>query len=441
MSQDDTQQITIDYFPQSYQQTIHSSNKRYRVLCIGRRGGKTEMALNELIKAATTVPGLYWYVAPFYNQAKTIAWVRLKDLLAPLKDYVKFNEQELYAEFLPTNSRIALIGADNETRLLGVGIKGVVLDECALLKETVWTRIIRPMLADTRGWAMFISTPRGRNWFYDIFCRDHKDWQSWNYPTSVNEYIAKEEIDEAKKDLPKRLFSQEFEAAFLDEDTGVFKGIRQIIGGEPQDAILGRDYVTGIDLAKTYDFTVLCTIDRITREVVALERFQDVKWVQQQLQIQEHSFRYNNSFCIIDSTGVGDPIVESLSSSNISMFYEDSKPGFKITSASKAPLIQNLVIAIEQRLIRIPKEFDVLIKELQAYEYQITKNGNITYNAPEGKHDDCVIALALAVWAIRHELRSAQVVKRDHVAYTEDRQGYGERALPDYDEENIQGGY
>lgn len=423
--------IQIDYTPQRYQAEIHNDKHRFKVLDIGRRGGKTEFVLNELIKEATRDPGLYFYIAPSYRQAKSIAWTRLKALLKPAKQFWKFNEQELYAEELNTATRIELKGADNEESLLGVGLKGVVFDESAMIKETVWPRIVRPMLADSQGWAIFISTPKGKNWFWDLYrlgCDpNNPDWKSWKYPTSINAYIKPEEIEEMRKDMPERLFTQEVMAEFLDDSTGVFRGVRACLCGILENPKAGRFYVMGVDLAKTEDYTVLTVIDSVTREIVAFERFQNVSWNEQKLKIQDLAHRYNNAMCIIDSTGIGDPFTEDLESANISLWYnEQGKAGYKFTNTSKNQLIDHLAISIEQRRITIPRDLSVLIEELQIFEYSLTTSGNITYQAPDGKHDDCVISLALAVWGIRSQLREAQVVNdwRKDIDMV-DRQGAG----------------
>lgn len=401
------------------------------MLDVGRRGGKTEFVLNEIIKEATRAPGLYFYIAPSYRQAKSIAWTRLKMLLKPAKAYWKFNEQELYAEELNTGTRIELKGADNEESLLGVGLKGVVFDESAMIKATVWPRIVRPMLADSQGWAIFISTPKGKNWFYDLYqlgCDpNNPDWKSWKYPTSINKYIHLSEIEEMKKDMPERLFSQEVMAEFLDDSTGVFRGLRSCLCGELQGVKQGRFYIMGVDLAKSEDYTVLTVMDSVERSVVAFERFQDVAWNEQKLRIQDLAKRYNNAMCIIDSTGIGDPFTEDLEKSNISLWYNDQgKAGYKFNNTSKNQLIDHLSIAIEQRRITIPKDLEVLIDELQRFEYQLTTSGNITYQAPEGRHDDCVISLALAVWGIRSQLKEVQVLSDRKNEYEQiDKQGAG----------------
>ena len=433
--------ITIDYCPQEYQAEIHNDTHRFKVLDIGRRGGKTEFVLNELIKEAVKDPGLYWYIGPSYRQAKSIAWVRLKLLLKPAREHWKFNEQELYAENLDTGARIELKGADNEESLLGVGLKGVVFDESAMVKANVWPRIVRPMLADSQGWAIFISTPKGKNWFHDVYMKglnpDEVQWKSWHYPTAVNKYIAPEEIEEMKKEMPERLFRQEVMAEFLDDSSGVFRGLRSCITGDLKPAVKGRFYVAGIDLAKTEDFTVITVVDSITREVVCQERFNDITWRQQKLRIQKVAKDYNNALCIIDSTGIGDPIVEDLQNSGLSIHYENGKPGYRFDNTSKNRLIDQLAIAIEQRLITIPPELEVCINELEIFEYVLSERGIIKYSAPEGKHDDCVISLALAVWGIRSQLHEAQIVQEDETLLSaQDKQGMGD--LVSHEEEEVE---
>lgn len=431
--------VRIPYSPQDYQKAIHESKKRFKVVKIGRRGGKTELLINEQIKQSVTRPSLlwpHWIVAPTYKQVKSICWERLKWLLKADEDW-KFNEQELSAVHPLIKTKIELKGADREDTLRGSGLSSIGLDESASMKSNVWPEIIRPMLADSRGPALFIGTPKGKNWFHDIYFKDDLDWQSWGYPTSVNKYIASEEIAQAKKDMSERLFRQEFLAEFLDDETGVFKRIRQCITDSLQPPVQGRYYVLGIDLAKTQDFTVLSVFDSVTRHLVAFERFQDVSWVEQKLRIQEIAHKYNNALCVVDATGVGDPIVEDLQQSGLSLYYEGDRPGFKFTNESKSRLIENLAIAIEQRLVTFPN-IEVLVNELQQFEYQISNGGVIRYGAPDDKHDDCVISLALAVWGMRTQLREAQVYQRQEEEIV-DRVG---RGTPVYEfEESRNSGY
>lgn len=386
---------------------------------MGRRAGKTEMAINEIIKKSIESPGIYWYVAPSYKQVKLIVWERIKRILRVDESW-KSNEVELSLTH-PCGTKIELKGADKPDSLKGVGLKGVVLDECATMKASVWPEVIRPMLIDTNGWAFFIGTPKGRNWFFDIYKNQDKDqeWQSWNYPTIINKYISYEEIELSRKQMPEKSFHQEIMANFLEENAGVFRKVRLCTVGELQDPIRGEFYVMGVDLAKSEDFTVIIVMSSKTREVVFFERFQDVSWPEQKIRIQQIASKYNNALVYLDSTGVGDAIYDDLLQANISI------EGYKFTNESKKNLIEKLQVAIEQRLITFPN-IPELIDELLSFEYDFTAEGRIRYSAPDQKHDDCVIALALANWGIRHELYAARVIQ-EIVEKEEplDRQGQG----------------
>lgn len=413
-----TKSVQLSYAPQPYQYEIHTDQSRFKVIVRGRRGGKTEEEIQGAVMDAVKDPGRHWIVGPNYRQIKSIVWTRLKAVLAVDKDWI-FNEQELYAHnpnILDENrtpTRIELKGADKEDSLVGVALKSLRVDEAALIKNNVWSMVLRPMLADYSAPAYFYSTPRGKNWFYDLYMRGVNGdlgWKSWRQPTSINTYIKASEIEEMKKDMTEIMYTQEVMAEFLSDETGVFKKIRQCIVGAFKAVVLGRFYVMGVDLAKTVDFTVLTVMDSVTREVVALERFQDLSWSVQKLRIQELAARYNNALCVVDSTGVGDPIVEDLSRAGLSLWYQGDKPGFKFSNSTKNQLVNNLAISIEQRRITFPYE-PVLLDELQSFEYSITDGGSLKYGAPDGKHDDCVISLGLACWALKSQMTEAALLQ------------------------------
>lgn len=426
--------VSINYEPQEYQREIHEDPTRFKVVVRGRRGGKTEEEIQGAVMDAVCKPGRHWLVGPSYRQIKSIVWTRLKAVLDVDRDWI-FNEQELYAhnpnilDDKGTPTRIELKGADKEDTLVGVALKTLRMDEAALIKKNVWSQVLRPMLNDYQAPAYFYSTPRGKNWFYDLYMRGVKGdngWKSWRQPTSINKYIKAEEIEESKRDMSSLMFSQEYLADFLSDETGVFKKIRQCTVGVYKEPVDGRFYVMGIDLAKTVDFTVLTVMDSVTREVVAWERFHDLSWGIQKFKIQQLAIKYNNALCVIDSTGIGDPIVDDLQMSGLSIWYEAERPGFKFTNDSKNRLVNNLAICLEQRRITFPNE-PILIDELNSYEYTITDGGKITYSAPDGKHDDTVISLALACWGLRSQMMEAQVFINREAMGDGDRQGRGER--------------
>ncbi len=200
---------------------ILQDKSRFKVLVAGRRFGKTILAMMSLLLKAIENPNhMYWYVAPTYRQAKMIAWRLLKNIL-PEGEPVKINEQELSVEFLRHKSIIELKGADNEDSLRGMGVHGLVVDEFASIYNNwaVWNEVLRPMLTDTKGWALFIGTPKGKDALWELFMKGQKNkdgFKSWRFATRDNPFIDNAEVDEAKAQLPARYFRQEYEASFED---------------------------------------------------------------------------------------------------------------------------------------------------------------------------------------------------------------------------------
>ena len=197
------------------QANVFRSPARFRLLNAGRRFGKTHLAVLELINAAVNKPeSVNWYVAPTYRQAEQIAWAKFKALLPP--EYISKKDEGDLSIILPNKSTIALRGADNPDSLRGPGLDCVVFDEAAYQKQEAWTEVIRPSLSDKLGWALFISTPSGYNWFYDLFsaAQGRADWKTWQYTTLEGGHVPPEEIEAARHDMDERTFRQEYEASF-----------------------------------------------------------------------------------------------------------------------------------------------------------------------------------------------------------------------------------
>jgi hypothetical protein len=159
------------------QRSVWDSDNRFKLLCSGRRFGKTYLCITRLICWALEKPGsLNWYVTANYRMAKQIAWRQLK-AMAPPDLVVKRNESDLSIEFV-NGSIVALRGADNEDSLRGVSLASLVIDEAAYVKQTAWEMVLRPALSDQGGPAWFITTPAGLNWFHDLWeqAQDQPDW-------------------------------------------------------------------------------------------------------------------------------------------------------------------------------------------------------------------------------------------------------------------------
>lgn len=199
------------------QQHISEGDSRFRVVCAGRRFGKTYLSINELAKFSRHPNKKCLYVAPTYRQAKTVIWEELKSMLYGVKWIKKVNESDLTI-YLVNNSTISIRSSDNRDALRGAKYDFIVLDECADMDPDTWYTVLRPTLSDTKGDALFIGTPKGRNWFYDLWVQGGatNEWHSWQYTTLQGGNVDEDEILSAKRDLDERQFQQEYEATFVD---------------------------------------------------------------------------------------------------------------------------------------------------------------------------------------------------------------------------------
>jgi hypothetical protein len=198
------------------QQQIATDTRRFRCVCAGRRFGKTHLAIRTLAEWARIPDREVWYLAPTYRQAKMIAWKKLKKKLNQLRWIEKINESELTI-ILKNGSTISLKGADAYDSLRGAGLDGLILDEAAVIDPAAWFEVLRPMLSDKQGKALFITTPAGMNWFYELYqncLEDPQNWSSYQFTTIDGGNVPAEEIEQARKDLDERTFRQEYLATF-----------------------------------------------------------------------------------------------------------------------------------------------------------------------------------------------------------------------------------
>jgi phage terminase large subunit len=196
---------------------FHRRQARFAAVVAHRRAGKTVASINDLIDAAlrSDKPNpRFAYMAPYFAQAKDVAWSYLKQYTAPIPG-VGVNETELRID-LPNGARIRLYGADNYDRLRGIYLDGVVLDEFADMDPRAWSEVIRPALADRKGWATFIGTPKGRNAFYDVFDRAEKsdDWFTLRLKASQTGIVAQEELDALRAEMSPDEYAREMETSF-----------------------------------------------------------------------------------------------------------------------------------------------------------------------------------------------------------------------------------
>ena len=231
-----------------WQQEVFKDTTRFKVVAAGRRCGKSRLSAVSLLIEGLNCPegSAVMYIAPTLGQARTIIWDLLHELGRPVIKSSHINNLEI---LLVNGRKILVRGADNPDSLRGVSLTYVVLDECAFIKEDVWQKIIRASLSDKKGRALFISTPSGRNWFYDVFKLGQEgsdeEWRSWHFTTKDNETIDPKEIEAAERTLSSFAFKQEYLSSFDNAGQEVFK--EDWIKYAPEPAY--GSYVIAIDLA------------------------------------------------------------------------------------------------------------------------------------------------------------------------------------------------
>jgi hypothetical protein len=389
---------STDYQPHKAQVVIHNSNARFRIVVAGRRFGKSMLASRECMARMIIPNQLVWIVAPTYELTRKVFrevyWGFHKHIPHWIK---KSSDSELKIE-LVNGSLVQCKSADNPVSLIGEGVNLLIMDEASRISENVWTEALRPTLTDTEGDALLISTPKGINWFHTMYIRGQSkeefDYDSWLVPSSANPYLNPVEIAEAKRTLPEMVFKQEYLAEFQTGAGAVFRNIKNCIKGKLEHPHPAAKYIIGVDLGRLVDFTVIVVLkhEEGHYHLCFMDRFNKINWGLQKTRIKSIVKRYNDSVCVIDSTGVGDAVFDDISRDNINAV------GFKIKSnLVKNMLIEKLAIAIENEEISFPN-IPELINELEVFSYTYSnRTGTTRYNAPSGLHDDCVIALALAL--------------------------------------------
>lgn len=366
---------------------------RFNVVDCGRRWGKTQLGIIRLSAPALEGKPAAWF-APEYKYLDD-AW---RDFNRCLKPAIRSSNATSRRIELVTGGSIEFWTLDDPDAGRSRKYAAAAIDEAAKVArlEQAWNESIRPTLIDFKGWADFYSTPKGHNFFWKAWVWGQEerdgDWRSWKFATSSNPHIDPAEIEAARNQLPERVFQQELLAEFLEDAGGVFRLVGAAIdrgrsGPDPPRPGV-RAYSTGIDLARSEDFTVLSTLDPEGKQV-HFERFTQVGWERQIETITAVMARYPGT-AVVDATGLGNPIFEALRARRLNVLP------FTFTNASKLELIDGLALALERghlRLMDVPAQE----AELLAFEYQMTAGSRtIRMGAPEGLHDDTVIALALA---------------------------------------------
>lgn len=411
----------VGYTPHVGQLPVHMSQACFKILCCGRRFGKSKCAGFEATVCAV-LGGWVMVVAPTYDLAGIVfreveQFIFGSDLACLVTSHKMSQGKGLIT--LSTGGRIFVRSSSNAASLLGEGLDLVIFDEAAEEPDPeVWTDHLRPALLDHAGSALFISTPEGDDWFKEIFDKGQeriREYESWQMPSKTNPHVPASRLALDMADLPESTIRQEYFAEFLDSVGSVFRGYRKLatsLMDDPRSS--GHSFAIGVDIAQYEDWTVIIVIDATDGRVVYADRFNQIDYTLQVPRILDVSMRYQAPI-MIDATS-NEAVWQMLRD----QAWWTSVHPFKFTNLSKNQVVNQLAMAIEHQEIELlapltdpPEPGDIartILSELGSYRYERTAAGTLRMNAPPGKHDDCVIALCLAYEMARRAVGGAPVV-------------------------------
>jgi hypothetical protein len=334
-------------------------------------------------------------VGGFFPTYKMLAetWRQFVDVFAPIRK--SKNETEHRMELI-TGGVLEMWSMDAADTARGRMYKRVFIDEAAMIPNLMesWNAVIRPMLMDLKGDAFIKSTPKGRNGFWQMYQYgiddNNHDWVSFHYPTSANPYIPPSEIEAMRQTLPEIIYRQEVLGEFIDDSGGVFRRVQEAAKLlQLSEPLQDRQYVCGVDVASSVDFTVATVLDVSTRQMVFMDRFNRVDYNVLEDRLDALNKLWHFTAMKIEANSIGQGVIDHLYARGISIIP------FTTTNATKDIIIRNLQSAFEHDEIKI-LDNPILVGELLSFEAKRNQSGSFSYAAPEGMHDDCCMSLAIA---------------------------------------------
>lgn len=398
--------ITIPHFnPHPGQRAILRAARKRNVACMGRRYGKTHLMVDVILNqpggalagargdgrrglpCAWYAPNDSYFSKVFQGIAQQYAPLIRKASTAP-RPVIEFKN----------GGSIDFWTLENPMKCgRGNFYARVVLDEAAHARhlKDAWEQTIEFTLADLDGDAWFISTPFGINYFTELWRRGvpdsptyRKEWISHRAPSFDNPYLPDGWMESKRASMPERVFQQEVLAQFLESGAGVFRW-------HPSDHALEEQghptvqYSIGIDWARSNDFTVAAVIKVATGELVHIDRFTGIGFDLQTSRLKALFAKFPGAYITAESNSIGLPMIERLQADGLPVV------AFMTTNSSKVLAIESLALALETGQLKVP-DIDWLAAELLSYTCETLPSGAIRYSAPEGLHDDGVMALAIA---------------------------------------------
>ena len=368
--------------------------QKYITVVSPRQQGKSLLLVNLLLYYGINVKGSkIGVIAPIYSQARKL----MEDLYEAIKDSgiveaTNFSNHEIK---LKTGSKIYFRSSEREDGLRGYTFDYLFLDEAAYQTEDAWKRAIQPTALVHGKKCVLFSTPRGKDWFHDMF----QMGKDPNYPThgSVrmeqydNPYINREEVEAAKRALPDAIFRAEYLGEFLEGESQVFQNFNAN-AFEMYPRPQGKCYI-GVDLAQSGDYTVAVVMDA-TGAVVEIYRDNHKEWDDMSTKIIQLAQRYNATL-MVETNSMGSVVLEG-----IRKRYQDAH-GFNTSNQSKRDIVESLILGFNDGSVKIPSAelYPELHRELEVFEMSYNpQSRSVKYAARPPFHDDIVIALCIANW-------------------------------------------
>jgi len=368
------------------------------VIVSGRRGGKTTGAA--ILSAEGFIHGhRILYAAPTQEQTNAY-WRAIKQYFseATISRHVYKNETERVLQC--GNGFLRAKTAWNADTLRGDYADLLFLDEFSLMDRSAWDAVGAPMLLDNDGDAVFIFTPKRRNHAYQIYQQALQDdsgrWSAWHFTSYDNPYLPRKALDEIIKDMTEPNYRQEILAEFLEDEGAVFRNITACLHAPAEsdpEQHRGHYIVAGVDWAKQLDYTAISVGCQDCHLELARDRFNQIDYHFQRERLKALADKWHIQDILVERNSIGEPNLEEL--------IRDGLParGFETTASSKPPLIENLALALDKAEWQFQSDI-IWTSELESYERRINPaTGRSTYSAPEGLHDDTVIARALMLRA------------------------------------------
>lgn len=378
-----------------WQEQVVNEARRFNVVDIGRRAGKTTLGIDRLATKETLTYPVGWF-SPSYRMLFEV-WRDMVRIFEPIT--ARRNAQDRRIE-LVSGGVIEFWSLDNPDVARGRRYRRIIVDEAAMIPALMnaWNYVLRPTLTDFRGDAFFLSTPKGRNGFWQMYQwgldPTYDEWACWHMPSYVNDKIPRPEFDAMSESLPEMAYRQEILAEFLENEGTVFRNITACTNAPeatPHEHS-GHRIVVGCDWAKQQDYTSFSVGCIDCRVEVARDRFNQIDYTVQADRLKVLCETWQPEAVLIELNSIGQPIAENLQRMGLPVV------GFTTTASTKPPLIENMALVFERTEWQFQPD-PVWTGELEAYERIVSPvTGRSSYNAPPGLHDDTVIARALMLW-------------------------------------------